>query len=195
MPALPRADDDPVAGAPPFGTIRIDAVPPFLRHLRKATVVPVCAFAAGARRLGKLRHFPPVDVAQLVVLAALLVVIEVALRTQRLDTVARRSGMQFLPVDGAPNPQMGTDTRIALSPAERRWVNNVGRVVRRWPWDASCLRRSLLLGWVLRRRHPVLVVGVRVTGLVEAHAWVRVEGVDLDPAAASYVAFVDRGAG
>ena len=47
----------------------------------------------------------------------------------------------------------------------------------------TCLTRSLLLGWLLRRRgvQSQLLVGVRFTqGVLDAHAWVECEGVPVN---------------
>ena len=44
------------------------------------------------------------------------------------------------------------------------------------PFPATCLTRSLLLGWMLRRRGvgSQLRIGVRLTqGILDAHAWVE----------------------
>lgn len=54
----------------------------------------------------------------------------------------------------------------------------------RWaPIPATCLTRSLLLGWMLRRRGVAsqLRIGVRlVQGTLAAHAWVEYEGVPIN---------------
>ena len=47
----------------------------------------------------------------------------------------------------------------------------------------TCLTRSLLLGWLLRRRgvQSELRIGVRFTqGALDAHAWVECEGVPVN---------------
>lgn len=47
----------------------------------------------------------------------------------------------------------------------------------------TCLTRSLLLGWLLRRRgvQSQLRIGVRLTqGALDAHAWVECEGVPVN---------------
>ena len=58
-----------------------------------------------------------------------------------------------------------------------------GAVARRWPGEALCLQRSLVLLWLLRRRRidAELRVGVRRTegGLI-AHAWVESDGKPLN---------------
>ena len=50
-------------------------------------------------------------------------------------------------------------------------------------FPATCLTRSLLLGWLLRRRCVTseLRIGVRLTqGVLDAHAWVECEGVPVN---------------
>ena len=59
----------------------------------------------------------------------------------------------------------------------------VNIAARHSPFPATCLTRSLLLGWLLRRRSvgSELHIGVRLTqGLLEAHAWVECEGVPVN---------------
>lgn len=51
------------------------------------------------------------------------------------------------------------------------------------PFPATCLTRSLLLGWLLHRRSVPnqLRIGVRFTqGTLDAHAWVECEGVPVN---------------
>jgi len=72
-----------------------------------------------------------------------------------------------------------------LSEAEARQLEALRRVMKHWPstsgpWGrGTCLRESLLTGYFLRRRQPVLRVGA---GLVDGgptfHAWIEVSGVD-----------------
>ena len=55
---------------------------------------------------------------------------------------------------------------------------------RRGPIHATCLRQSLLVYWLLRRRGlaPELKIGVqRIPGAMDAHAWVELEGIALPP--------------
>lgn len=129
----------------------------------------------------KLRRVRLSDITQLVALAVLLLAIEAGLRLRQTSAVTRMCGVGFPPAHRlAPLP--------VLTGSEQRWLLNVRRVIRRWPFDASCLRRSLLLGWVLRRHHPQLVVGVRRDeGGVLAHAWIRIGENDLDSDATNYV--------
>ncbi len=51
------------------------------------------------------------------------------------------------------------------------------------PFPATCLTRSLLLGWMLRRRGVAsqLRIGVRLTqGALDAHAWVEYAGIPIN---------------
>jgi len=105
--------------------------------------------------------------------------VEVLLRTTRLPTMSR--------VAGAPlaTPQEAAEARAApldLTAVERRRLRAVGYALRRSPFGSTCLRRALCAGHVLRRRDPRLVVGVaKRDGVVSAHAWLVVDGVNLDP--------------
>lgn len=59
----------------------------------------------------------------------------------------------------------------------------VNIAARHTPFHATCLTRSLLLGWLLRR-HGVaseLRIGVRLPqGQLDAHAWVECDGVPVN---------------
>jgi len=93
-----------------------------------------------------------------------------------LDTSPHVSHAQLVH-HGVPNPP--------LSEAEARQLKALGRVMRHWPstsgsWgNGTCLRESLVAGYYLRRRRPVLRVGA---GMVDGgpifHAWIEVSGVD-----------------
>ena len=63
---------------------------------------------------------------------------------------------------------------------------------RHGPIRATCLRQSLLVYWLLRRRGlmPELKIGVRKQELVvDAHAWVELAGQALAPAAITHLPF------
>jgi hypothetical protein len=65
-----------------------------------------------------------------------------------------------------------------------RYASAVDRVLRHAPlvWQNTCLRRAVVLTALLRRhgRDAEVVIGVRRTadGTVEAHAWLRCDGVE-----------------
>jgi hypothetical protein len=137
-------------------------------------------------RWRRVRPRHVVDAAQLAALAAVLLGIEVGVRTTRVDRVASALGVRFL---SGGSLRDGAEL-VRVSDHERRWLRNAARLLRRWPLDATCLRRSLLTGWVLRRHEPLLVIGVRSEeGQIAAHAWIRLGDRDLDPGASTYAAF------
>lgn len=73
----------------------------------------------------------------------------------------------------------------------------VNIAARHTPFTATCLTRSLLLGWLLRRRGVAsdLRIGVRLTqGALDAHAWIECAGVpvnDRADIAAQFASFGD----
>jgi len=76
--------------------------------------------------------------------------------------------------------------RMQLSVAE---LSDIGALVnsaaRYTPSPVTCLTRSLLLRWLLRRRGiaSVLRIGVQlVEGRLDAHAWVEYQGVPINDA-------------
>ena len=59
----------------------------------------------------------------------------------------------------------------------------VNIAARHTPFPATCLTRSLLLCWLLRRRgvQSDLRIGVRLTqGVLDAHAWVECDGLPVN---------------
>jgi hypothetical protein len=85
-----------------------------------------------------------------------------------------RALLQRRPLGAASGPAALT------TPETARLVNLAAR---RSPLHASCLVRSLLLEWMLRRlgRASALRIGVRlVDGHLDAHAWIEVEGVPIN---------------
>lgn len=111
-----------------------------------------------------------------VALAALGV--EATLRLLTLPAAARVAGVG-LRLDGGEDGDPCRELR--LTQQESRDLELALRVLRRGPVDDSCLRRSLLIGHLLRRRGPVLRIGVaKRDGQVRAHAWLVVEGASLD---------------
>ncbi|WP_277209506.1 lasso peptide biosynthesis B2 protein [Isoptericola croceus] len=108
-----------------------------------------------------------------------VVAVEVLLRVTRLPTTAQTMGSRLATPAEATS---AGDTPLVLSADERRRLRAVGMVLRRSPFGSSCLQRALCAGHVLRERSPRLVIGVaKRDGLVSAHAWLVVDGVNLDP--------------
>ena len=73
---------------------------------------------------------------------------------------------------------------LALTlPAIHALGEAVNIAARHTPFPATCLTRSLLLGWLLQRRgmQSQLRIGVRLTqGALDAHAWVECAGVPVN---------------
>lgn len=88
------------------------------------------------------------------------------------------------------------DTHLPMAKALGESVNMAARCT---PFPATCLTRSLLLGWLLGRRGLAseLRIGVQLgAGGLKAHAWVECEGVpvnDRPDVAADFAAFDDLG--
>jgi hypothetical protein len=113
--------------------------------------------------------------------AVVVTVVEVGLRTLRLPTLARLCGLVFDPATPVPGTTAGI-AGLSLRGTTRRRLKAGLAVLARGPFPDTCLRRALVMGSVLRGRRPRLVVGVRRRdGELLAHAWVVVDGVDLDP--------------
>ena len=125
----------------------------------------------------------------LVTLVALIV--EAGLRLSTLPRLTRLLGIR-LAQDCQPGEQQQDPSLMPDLPVTwiRRRAAAVNRVFRHWPFDATCLRRALVLGQRIRRLDPTLVIGVRRddSGALAAHAWLVVAGVALDPLATQYEA-------
>lgn len=66
---------------------------------------------------------------------------------------------------------------------------------RRGAITVTCLRQSLLVYWLLRRRGfaPDLKIGMRsLDGVVDGHAWVELGGVALNQPNLTHVAFIEK---
>ncbi len=114
--------------------------------------------------------------------AATAAAVELAVRTLPLPAVSRFAGVPL-----AVGPERPGDAWAAIPDRDRRRAELALRVLRGRPFRATCLRRALVLGVLLRRHHPALRVGVaKAAGTVAAHAWLEVDGVSLDAESAAY---------
>lgn len=95
--------------------------------------------------------------------------VEAGLRMLPLDRLAKHLGVATKlsgPRDSPP--------RASLSRAARA----ADAVLALWPANGRCLRRTLVLGAILRRHSPVLRIGVRRNAdQLSAHAWLEIGGV------------------
>ena len=80
-------------------------------------------------------------------------------------------------------PLAAQSVPVLMLPEIQALGEAVNIAARHLPFPATCLTRSLLLGWLLRRCgvQSQLRIGVRLTqGALEAHAWVECEGVPVN---------------
>jgi hypothetical protein len=104
---------------------------------------------------------------------ALTAVVEVGLRLVPLARLARALDVPLSTLP-APVRTQGGD-QAALAPSQRRWLWATNVVLQRWPFGDTCLRRALVLGYLLRRERPVLRIGVAQGEEALAHAWIETE--------------------
>ncbi|HZU80607.1 MAG TPA: lasso peptide biosynthesis B2 protein [Acidimicrobiales bacterium] len=110
-----------------------------------------------------------------------LAVAEIGVRTVRLPTLASMMGVPFS-ADPVPEPAPSdASATLALTRGERRRLRVLERLVSVWPFaDGPCLRQSLVAGRILRRRGPVLRLGVALDGAdLQAHAWLQLGAVTI----------------
>lgn len=106
--------------------------------------------------------------------AVLLCGIEIGLRT--LD-VRRLSVLCRAPLSDLQGPVAGARGELTrLRPSERRMLWAIEWIDGRWLAPVTCLRRALVTGFALRRRGPILRLGITGNGST-AHAWIEVDGV------------------
>jgi hypothetical protein len=141
---------------------------------------------ANSNKLRRLSALRPIDLLQMVVLSATLLEIEFRLQTSTVPRTAERFGVAFLP----GTEHHVSDGVVRHTAEQGRWLRNAHRVLKRWPFDRSCLRRSIMFGWILRDHNPGVVLGVRHhDGAIAAHAWLRIGDVDLDSDAGRFERF------
>ena len=145
--------------------------------------------SSSARRpspLTRWRQLPADERALALRLLWLLPLIDVSLRTAGFQR-SRGWLARFVP-SGVPLTEVSPD---ALAAAERlSWLARA--VGARSPWRTSCLRQALAVWLLLRRRRlpaEVKIGVIRRDPPFQAHAWVELDGVALDPEAAAHAAF------
>src|SRR5699024_5458543 len=81
---------------------------------------------------------------------AVVAVVEIGLRTVKLHALARLLGVRLrLDPQSSPRPLSGP---VEFSPRERQRLQVARKVLRHRPFNGTCLRRSLVAGWILRKR-------------------------------------------
>ncbi len=104
--------------------------------------------------------------------------VEALLYLGRIDRVTRWLGAPLL--DSSELEDLPPFDPVSLSSPERTLLGALASVQRRWLFDATCLRRALAAGWILRRRRPRLCLGLTDAEGALAHAWLVVEGHTID---------------
>jgi hypothetical protein len=105
--------------------------------------------------------------------ALVVAVIEIGLKLRNVSQLARLMGVP-LATSESPQPAIGPDDLRGLTEREQRLYWAMSWVMARWLYDGTCLRRALVLGWFLRRRQPVLRLGMLDHDATIAHAWIEV---------------------
>jgi hypothetical protein len=123
--------------------------------------------------LGTVRRLTPTEACVLGYVIAVASCVEVGIRLLPLRMVSRLAGISLVTA-----PSTTTALKPALTTAESRAVRLAASVMRRWPLGSgTCLRRSLVIGYFVRRLEPTLRIGVtRDSGAISAHAWLEVPG-------------------
>ena len=127
------------------------------------------------------------EVVDLAISFLLVPIVALLLRARGLRYV--RARVETGPRASREPPSAATLERLKRLP---RWISIASR---RGPWRASCLVRSLVLQWMLRRYRvaSVLRLGVRKEGdSLDAHAWVEcadLPGLDPNARLDSYAPF------
>jgi len=120
------------------------------------------------------------DMANLVQYTLVAAAIEVGLRTLTLPRLCR---FLHITLDASPSAgPIGSPVDIGLSRNEARKLVLAGRLLRRRPFDDTCLRRAMLGAWILRTRDHAIRIGVvKAHGVVRAHSWLELDGISLEP--------------
>jgi hypothetical protein len=135
----------------------------------------------GVRKIEQFSKLSRPDQQTLLGAVAALPVIRVGLRLMGLPRI--HAMLQLPP--GADRRQVPLDDVKALAGV-------VDIASRHTLGTSTCLTRSLLLIWLLRRRgvQSELRIGVRLQGGMAAHAWVELDGIPVNDQAGIRLAFL-----
>lgn len=103
------------------------------------------------------------------------IAVEIGVRRVPLPKLAGWLGVNLADASGRSDSHPVAGRRLSHY---RRQFHAVNRIMSRWHLaDGPCLRQSLVLGHILRKEQPLLLIGVRRSGtVVKAHAWLEVGG-------------------
>lgn len=137
-----------------------------------------------ARGVVRTLQLPPGEILTTLHAFAVIVVVELLIRTVPLTRLSRALGCR---VSLAPAVAGAQRLRLKDLPARaRRQVRCTRRVAHAWPFSQGpCLRSALVVGHLLREHDPAIRLGVLTTdGDVYAHAWLEIDGRPLEHVAA-----------
>jgi hypothetical protein len=140
---------------------------------------PRPGISGGATVLRQWTRLPLRAKLAVTVTTALVAAVEVALRLFPIDVIARQIGAPLADGQGTPTPGAAELDLTKLSDRDQVLLAAADWTLSRWVFDATCLRRALIYGWVLRHHHPQLRIGLVEEGDVLAHAWLVVDGCTL----------------
>jgi len=132
------------------------------------------------RRLATVARLPSRQKFDAIQLACIATTVELGLRLTTLPRLARLLGVR-VELNAPPVDVVDADA-LDLDERERERLDIAWRILRRRPFNGTCLRRAMVGGFVLRHRRHAVRIGVRKGGgEVAAHAWLELDGVSLDP--------------
>lgn len=118
-------------------------------------------------------------------------VVELGLRRSSLGELCARIGVGL--ESGLTGVAADEEVTVPGATVPRWRVEQIMRIVvrvsRRWPFGDTCLRRCLVTGRMLVATGvPVtVVIGVRRSdAVVQAHSWLEIDGVSLDPSSVEW---------
>jgi hypothetical protein len=135
-----------------------------------------------ASQLWRILRLPIRDWPLAIEVGVLFLLAELGLRIVPARELARRMGVPLALNDG-PVADPSEASSLVLTRLERRRIIMVRRLSRGiYGSERGCLRRALVLGWLLRHRRPSLRIGVMRMdgGSIAAHAWLEISGVRLE---------------
>lgn len=136
--------------------------------------MPVAKTNSASR--GPLRPLPdPLAWLGLCSTACAAIAVEALLRSRSLPQACKLLGVEV----GAAS-RLAPLCPKALAPDHARVHADVAKVYTWLPLPDTCLRRALTAGFRLRSEKPQLVIGIRKSHHLDAHAWLVTRGAVID---------------
>lgn len=120
-------------------------------------------------RLSRHAKFAILDI------TAIIMLVEVAIRFIPIDRLANRLGTPIAEQSDLSFRNAQILDLSQLTDHELIRMEAVEWTFARWIFDATCLRRALVCGWILRHRDPKLHIGMMEASDGLAHAWLEID--------------------